>query len=204
MKIVKKLSFLRSRKTECGASRSLPRFAVRAAPFALLAFAFLAMAGDSPRVSRPLIVSMEKRLDDRITRLWDDNPLSVLGLTRGIYIEGFGAVFTVEVNPAVQPLTLMNPVLTPQDKIKFRQKKLERIPQLKKALVLALADTASSLDPIPANEQVVIGVNLTRYQWEDTTGMPAQITVQGQRQKLIDAQRQGGTGLDAVVKMTEY
>jgi hypothetical protein len=172
--------------------------------FLLPVITLLLMAGDSPRVSRPLIVSMEKRLDDRITRLWDDNPLSVLGLTRGIYIEGFGAVFTVEVNPAVQPLTLMNPVLTPQDKIKFRQKKLERIPQLKKALVLALADTASSLDPVPANEQVVIGVTLTRYQWEDATGMPAQITVQGQRQKLIDAQRQGGAGLDAVVRMTEY
>src|SRR5271169_6113985 len=143
--------------------------------FLLPVITLLLMAGDSPRVSRTLIVSTEKRLDDRITRLWDDNPLSVLGLTRGIYIEGFGAVFTVEVNPAVQPLTLMNPVLTPQDKTKFRQKKLERIPQLKKALVLALADTASSLDPIPANEQVVIGVNLTRYQWEDTTGMPAQI-----------------------------
>ncbi len=79
------------------------------------------MAVDSPRVSRSLIVSMEKRLDDRITRLWEDNPLSVLGSTRGIYLDGYGAVFTVEVNPAVQPLTLMNPVLTPADKTNFPQ-----------------------------------------------------------------------------------
>ena len=172
--------------------------------FLVPTIAFLAMAGDSPRVSRSVMVSMERRLDERITRLWEDNPLSVLGLTRGIYLEGFGAVFTAEVNPAVQPLTLMNPVLTPQDKIKFRQKKLERIPQLKKALVEALADTASSLDPVPANEQVVIAVTLTRQQWEDTTGMPAQITVQGEKRKLIDAKRAGGAGLDAVVRVTEY
>ena len=172
--------------------------------FLVLAVAYLAMAGDSPRVNRSVMVSMERRLDERITRLWEDNPLSVLGLTRGIYLEGFGAVFTAEVNPAVQPLTLMNPVLTPQDKIKFRQKKLERIPQLKKALVQALADTASSLDPVPANEQVVIAVTLTRQQWEDATGIPAQITVQGEKRKLIDAQRAGGASLDAVVRVTEY
>jgi len=171
--------------------------------FLLLTVALLAMAGDSPRVSRPTMMTMEKRLDDRITHLWDDNPLSVLGSTRGIYLEGYGAVFTAEVNPAVQPLTLMNPVLTPQDKINFRKKKLERIPQLKKALVEALADTASSLDPVPANEQVVIAVTLTRYQWEDTTGMPAQITVQGEKRKLLDAKRAGGN-LDSVVRLTEY
>jgi hypothetical protein len=172
--------------------------------FLLLAVALLALAGDSPRVSRNVMVSMEKSLDDKITRLWDDNPLSVLGPTRGLYLDGFGAVFTAEINPVVQPLTLMNPVLTPQDKVKFRQKKLERIPQLKKALVQALASTASSLDPVPATEQVVISVSLTRYQWEDTSGMPAQIVVQGERRKLIEAQRQGGSGLEAVVRMTEY
>jgi hypothetical protein len=172
--------------------------------FLVLAVTLVAKPSDSPRVNRQLIVSMQKRLDERITRLWEDNPISVVGLTRGIYLEGFGAVFTAEVNPAVQPVTLMNPILTPQDKIKFHQKKLERIPQLKKALVQALADTAVSLDPVPANEQVVIGVTLTRYEWEDTAGTPAQITVQGQRQKLIDAQRAGGAGLDAAVKMTEY
>ncbi len=67
----------------------------------------------------------------------------------------------------------------------------------------ALADTAASLDPVAANEQVVISVSLTRYQWEDTTGLPAQITMQGEKKKLMDAQR-AGTGLDAAVRVTEY
>ncbi len=172
--------------------------------FLVLAVAYLAMAGDSPRVSRSLIISSGKRLDERISRLWDDNPVSVMEPTRGVYLEGFGTVFIAEVSPAVQPMTLMNPILTPQDKTKFRQKKLERIPQLKKALAEALADTASSLDPLPANEQVVIAVTLTRYQWEDASGMPAQITVQGEKRKLIDAKRTGGASLDAAVRMTEY
>lgn len=171
--------------------------------FLVLAVAVLAMAGDSPRVNRQLIISMEKRLDDRIAKLWADNPISVVGLTRGIYLEGFGAVFTAEVNTTVSPLGLMNPILTPEEKVKFHQKKLERIPQLKKALVLALADTASSLDPVPANEQLVIAVTMPRYQWEDPTGLPAQITVQGTRQKLIDAQRAGGASLDAAVRVSE-
>ena len=176
---------------------------LRNVSFLLLAIGVLTLAADSPRVSRTLIVSMEKRLDDRITRLWEDNPLSVVGLTRGIYLDGYGAVFTAEVNPAVQPLTLMNPILTPADKTNFHKKKLERVPQLKKALMTALADTAASLDPIPGTEQVVISVSLTRYTWEDMTGIPVQIMVQGEKKKLIDAQRTG-TGLESVVRLTEY
>jgi hypothetical protein len=207
MNIARKLSFPLlgdSRKTECGASRSLPRFAVRATPFALLAFACLAMAGDSPRVSRSLIISTGKHLDERISRLWEDNPGSVMEPTRGVYLEGFGTVFIAEVSPVVNPQVLMNPILTPQDKIKYRQKKLERILQLKKALTEVLADNASSLDPLPANEQVVVAVTLTRWQWEDASGMPAQIVVQGEKRKLIDAKRTGGPSLDAAVRMTEY
>jgi hypothetical protein len=167
-----------------------------------VAFALLAMAANSPRVGRGLIASMEKSLDERISRLWPDNPLSILGSTRGIYLEKYGAVFTAEVNMVPQPLTLMNPILTPADKANFQKKKKERLPQLRKELVKALADTAASLDPVPVNEQVVIAVYLTHMQ-EDPPGIPAQITVQGERGKLIDAAKAGGVNLDAVVKVWE-
>jgi hypothetical protein len=168
----------------------------------ILAAAFVASA-DAPRVTRQAIVAMERNLDERITRLWDDNPVSVVGFTRGIYLEGYGAVFTAEVNMVAQPQTLMNPILTPADKAIFQKKKRDRLPQLKKALVQALVATASSLDPVPSNEQVVISVSLTRYQWEDPTGTPAQIIVQAQKSKLVEAQRQGGSGWESAVKVTE-
>jgi hypothetical protein len=162
------------------------------------------MAADSsPRVGRSVIASMERSIDARITRLWPDNPVSVVGSTRGIYLEKYGAVFTAEVNMVPQPVTMMSPILTPADKANFQKKKKERLPQLRAELVKALADTASSLDPVAANEQVVIAVYVTHYQWEDTQGMPAQLVVQGERGKLMEASKTGGAGLDAVVKVTE-
>ena len=38
------------------------------------------------------------------------------------------------------------------------------------------------------NEQIVFGVTLFYYNWEDTSGLPAQIVMQAERQKLLDAQ----------------
>ncbi len=71
---------------------------------------------------------MEKSLDNRISRLWQDNPFLLLGPTRGVYLEGYGAVFTAEVNLVANPISLMQATLTKEDIAKHRQKKLERIP----------------------------------------------------------------------------
>ena len=52
---------------------------------------------------RTTLAAAEKSLDDRIAGLWGDNPLIVLGPTRGVYLEGYGAVFTAEVNLVAGP-----------------------------------------------------------------------------------------------------
>src|SRR5437764_13246447 len=80
--------------------------------FLLLAIAICAMAGDPPRVGRTVLASMEKNLDDRVSRLWDDNPFVLLGPTRGIYLEGYHVVFTVEINLATGPTMMMRPELS--------------------------------------------------------------------------------------------
>ena len=46
---------------------------------------------------------------------------------------------------------------------KFRQKKLDRIPVLKKALREALASTAASLDTVPPDEQITIVAFLSHH-----------------------------------------
>ncbi len=60
-------------------------------------------AATAPRVARATLVSVEKNLDDRISKLWDDNPYLLLGNTRGVYLENYGAVFTTEVDLVVNP-----------------------------------------------------------------------------------------------------
>jgi hypothetical protein len=169
--------------------------------FLLIAAAFAA-AGDKPRVSRVSLVAMEKSLDDRVTRLWNDNPFVLLGPTRGVYLEGYGAVFTAEVNMVAQPTSLMNPIVTKKDVIQHHQKKLERMPQLKSMLREALASTAASLDTVPAEEQITIIAFLTRYPWEDMTGLPVQVVVQAPKKKLLEAQRGGPASLEAAIRVT--
>src|SRR6202521_1232739 len=136
-------------------------------PFLLLVVAASAIAVDAPRVPRNTVALTEKSLDDRFNKLWSDNPFVVLGPTRGVYLEGYGAVFTAEVNLVIAPIGLMHPTLTKEEMVVYRQKKLDRIPQLKKTLRDALVSTATSLGTVPSEEQITIVAFLSRYPWED-------------------------------------
>jgi hypothetical protein len=162
-------------------------------------------ASDPPRVARATLAATEKSLDDRFTRLWTDNPFVVLGPTRGVYLEGYGAVFTTEVNLVPGPvLGLLMPAVTKQDIERHRRMKLERIPQLKAALEQALAATAASLDTVPPDEQIVLVAFLSKYPWEDASGMPVQIMMQGSRKQLMEAQRTGAASLRAAIKAAQF
>jgi hypothetical protein len=172
--------------------------------FLLLAVVLGLTAATAPRVSRGTLAAMEKSLDERISKLWDDNPYLLLGPTRGVYLDGYGAVFTAEVNLMSNPVSLMHANLSKDEIARYRQKKLERVPLLKKALRDALASTAASLDTVPAEEQLTIVAFLDHYPWEDVSGLPAQITLQAQKKKLLEAQRSGPAGLDAAIRVTEY
>jgi hypothetical protein len=173
-------------------------------PFALLVAAGLPAADAPARVGRSVLVTVEKSLDDRFTRLWDDNPLALLGSTRGVYLDGYGAVFTAEVNPVVGGVTLMHPNWTKDDKDRHRKKKLDRIPRLRAEMKQALMAAAATLDPMPADQQVVLSVFLSRYPWEDPAGIPAQVTMQATKRKLLDAQQANGAGLDQAISVKEY
>ena len=162
-----------------------------------------AVADTAVRMNRAVIRSVEKSLDERLSRIWPDTPGSVTSHTRGLYLDGYGAVFTVEMSPVSEGISLMNPILTPQQKAQIKQKKIERMPQLQKAVSQALVDAAASLDPVPLDEQVVIEVDLPRYSWEDGAGYPAELLFQSTRRKLLDVKRANGVGLEAAIRVIE-
>src|ERR1700728_4101042 len=85
-------------------------------------------ANASPRVTRPMLVAMEKSLDSRVTRLSQENPFLLLGPTRGIYLDGYGAVFTAEINLVSSPTAMLmfRPQMTKEEIEQHRQKKLSR------------------------------------------------------------------------------
>jgi len=169
----------------------------------LLAATFAISAADAPRVNRLLMTSVEKNLDDRILRMWSDNPTALLGASRGVYLPGYGVVFTAEMNLVTANVSLMNPSLSDAEKVLFRKKKVERIPQLKKALKEALVAAAASLDPVPVTDKVTIALILPRYTWEDSAAVPLQVVVEGVRAQLVAAQKAGPAAVDAAVKVTE-
>lgn len=173
-------------------------------PFLLLAVAASAIASDAPRVSRDQLVTVEKSLDSRYTKLWDDNQIVVLGPTRGIYLEGYGAVMTSEVDLVAGPTMLfIRGPLTKDEVEKFRQKKIGRVPDLKRAMRQALIDSAASLDGVPLEEQIVVVAMLSKYPWEDFKGLPHQIMMQAQKKKLLDALRSGAGTLDEAIRVQE-
>ena len=169
--------------------------------FLLLVTVLGLVAAASPRVSRTSLRAMEKSLDERISALWTDVPYLLIGPTRGVYLDGFGAVFTAEVNLVANPTSLMHAKADKSDVVRARQLKLERIPLLKKALRDALVSTAASLDTVPNEEQIAIVAFIDHYPGEDVTGMPAQVMVQAQKGKLLEAQRAGTA--DSVIRVTE-
>jgi hypothetical protein len=176
-------------------------------PFLLLVIAASAMASDAPRVPRNTLAATEKKLDNSFTKLWSDNPFVVLGPTRGVYLEGYGAVFTAEVNLVAGPvLGIMTPPMTKQDIAQHKQKKIARIPELRKALAKALADVAVSpeMATVPPEEQIVLVAFLSHFPWEDLDGLPAQIMMQGSKKQLMDAQHQGGAALESAIHAVQY
>jgi hypothetical protein len=171
--------------------------------FLLLAVAICAAATSTPRVSRNVLKAVEGSLDERIKRLWEDNPFALIAPTRGLYLEGYGAVFSVDVSPVLSTTMMMHPTVTKEEVVQAHKVRLERIPQLKQAMRQAVADAAASLDPVPADDQVTFVVFLAYHQWEDVSGMPTQLTFQGKKKALLDARRAGGAALTQAVQVTE-
>jgi hypothetical protein len=168
-----------------------------------LAATIWAASTEKPRVKRAAMKAMERSFDRRIERLADD-PYILVGMTRGVYLEGYGAVFTTEVSlangPAISPF---RPTLTKEDIATIRAKKLERFPALRQNIRDMLLAAAASLDDVPAGEQVVIGVSLIYRPQEDRSGMPDQILMQGAKGKLLDA-KLGRVSLDEAVRVQEF
>jgi hypothetical protein len=173
---------------------------------AVLGAATWAAVAQGPRVGYAAIRAMEQSFDKRVLTLGTEAPFDLLGNTRGVYLGGYGAVFTSEVNLLIT--NNISPFLQTIPKeyvVKVHAQKLQRVPLLKRSMQDAMVATASSLDNVPPGENIVLGVTLFYYNWENTSGLPAQIVMQAQRQKLLDVQlgRASRASLDSVIRVQE-
>jgi hypothetical protein len=156
---------------------------------------------DKPRVNRAMIEAMEHSLDRKLSSLWPGDPMEVVGLTQGAYVEGYGAIFMGEVNVApAAGITPFHPTVTADEIKRTREKKLQRMAQLKVAMREMLADSARSLDSVPPEEQVAVGISLFYWKWENHEGLPAQIVMHAPRKALMQA----GTAEQASIASEEF
>jgi hypothetical protein len=147
---------------------------------AVLLIALAAMAGPD----RASILAVEKAIDRRIETLFDE-PFLLLGMTRGVYLEGTGAVFTAEIGLAISPAGPFAPKPTPEDIQRLRKKRQERLPIVKDAMRDMLVRSAEMLPAVPESEDIVLGVTIFRRAADDSTGIPAQIVMRAERKALL-------------------
>ena len=182
---------------------------MRRATVPIAAFVLVAAAwgATSPHAMRAAIAAMEKSIDQRFTAIVPDNPYVLLGMTRGIYLDGYGAVFSSEVNllPGVS-MTPFTRTISPERAAASRETKIERLKELRVTMREVLINSAASLDVVPESEQIVVGVTIFNHAWEDTTGFPSQIVIQARRRTLLDLQASRGdkAKLEASIQVREF
>jgi hypothetical protein len=154
---------------------------------------------DKPKVTRTMVEAMEKSVDGRLQRLFAPDPAEVMGLTQGAYINGYGVVFMSEINLAPAPgITPFHPAVNPDDIKRTHDKKVQRIAALRNVLREILVDSASSLDTVPGEEQITLGVSLFYWTWENREGLPAQIVMHAPKKLLLQA-KAGSADKGAIV-----
>jgi hypothetical protein len=133
--------------------------------------------------------------------------MDLIGFTRGVYLEDYGAVFTTEVNLFLSAgLTPFRPKFTPEELTRLRQKKLDRVTDLKRLMRDMMVTTGTTLKQVPPTQQVVVGVSLFYHAHEDTKGLPAQIVMQAPRKTLVDfeAGRMSAEALASAIQVQEF
>jgi hypothetical protein len=146
-------------------------------------------------------------MNKRVEALFPGEQFVLLGHTHGVYLEGFGCVFTTRVNLAEgpQPSPFM-PQLPAAAKTALNKKKVERLPALRSAMREMLVSAAIVMDPVPATERMVLSVSLLNMPSENVTGLPAQIVMQADRRTLLGflTPKSDKAALEAAIQVREY
>ena len=67
------------------------------------------------------------------------------------------------------------------------EKKVQRMGAIRNAMRAMLVDSARSLDSVPPDEQVSVGLTLFYWKWENHDGLPAQIVMHAPRKALLQS-----------------
>jgi hypothetical protein len=143
-------------------------------------------SADRSKVSRTTVAAMEESLDKRLAGLFPEDPVIMVGVTKGTYIAGFGTVFMGELNlvPAAG-ITPFHQTVSKEEIARTRQKEIDRVPKLRQVMQELLLSSAASLDAVPAEEQIALSITLFHFHWENIAGVPSQIVMHAPKKTLV-------------------
>src|SRR5688500_7792194 len=107
------------------------------------------------RITRASLRTLERTADGRFEMLLEDDPMSILGATRAVYLDVYGVVFTteVELSPSSAP-NPFRPAFSKEEVAKLKEKKRMRILLLKETMRSMLVNFSQGLGNVPGNENV--------------------------------------------------
>ena len=147
------------------------------------------VVADKPRLSRASVAAMEQNLDKSLATLAPEDPISVIGLTQGAYITGYGVIFMSEVNLApAAGITPFHQAITKDEVTRIHQKNVDRLPKLKQVMQAALLSSSAYLDGLGSDDQIAVAISLFHFNWENVSGLPSQIVMHGPKKTLLAVQ----------------
>jgi hypothetical protein len=155
----------------------------------LAAAVTLCFAATESRVSRANIVAFERTIQEKLSASSAD-PYDLLGDARGTYLEGYGVLFTTEldlINAGVLNATPFKPVVSPQEIAMTRERKLKKLEVLKDSMRGLMIDASGLLDGLAPTEHITMETILFNYKWENTQGIPHRVFMTAEKQKLQEA-----------------
>jgi hypothetical protein len=138
-------------------------------------------------IPQGMLANLEKTFDGRMESADSKDPFEIYGDgTRGLYIEGFGTVFTTEISLIVTPgIFPMSPAVTDEKKAQVHQRKFDHLQPLKDLMKDLMKVSAITLVPLPDDQRIVFAVRVRYQRWEDTTGLPAQIVMSADKKSVL-------------------
>jgi hypothetical protein len=171
-----------------------------------MASAALCFAAIESQVSRAAILAVEGSVNEKFSARSTD-PYDLLGTARGTYIEGYGTLFTFEIdliNAGGLIMSPFKPTVTPEELAGFRDRKMKKLPELKDAMRTLMMNAGTALEGLPPNERVAMEAILFSYSWEkNAKEMPRRVFMSAEKQKLLDARANHATPADLAAIIEE-
>ncbi|HEY3776547.1 MAG TPA: hypothetical protein VGL35_00670 [Rhizomicrobium sp.] len=155
----------------------------------LLSIATLCFAASESRLSRATILAVERSINEKIAA-YSPDPYYALGYARGTYLEGYGVLFTNElnlINDSSMTPNPFKPTVSKEEVAAVHERKVKKLAELEDTMRLLMMNASATLENLPPNEHVAMETTLFSYSWENSRGLPHRVFMTAEKQKLLDA-----------------